>query len=179
MIRLFPITIAVIGISLILVSLYLPDYLEQRRIHPPHPYDAAPVRERAAPHIPPQSKAPITILPVAEEAAASLNAPTTTADEDLATLELLLTTYSRHNEGNPVGENDEITAALLGKNQKHIGYLKGSPSFVNTAGQLIDRWSTPYFFHQISANQTEIRSAGPDRKFHTADDLSRSADDSL
>jgi hypothetical protein len=36
---------------------------------------------------------------------------------------------------------------------------------------MIDRWGTPYFFHQISATSMEIHSAGPDRKMGTEDDI--------
>jgi hypothetical protein len=36
---------------------------------------------------------------------------------------------------------------------------------------LIDRWGTPYFFHALSGEHMEIHSAGPDRQFHSADDL--------
>ncbi|HMP73919.1 MAG TPA: type II secretion system protein GspG, partial [Kiritimatiellia bacterium] len=38
-------------------------------------------------------------------------------------------------------------------------------------GALLDPWGTPYFFHHLSRNRLEIRSAGPDREFHTDDDL--------
>ncbi len=42
---------------------------------------------------------------------------------------------------------------------------------VNDNGELVDRWGTPYFFHQISGADTEIRSAGPDKIMYTADDI--------
>jgi hypothetical protein len=41
---------------------------------------------------------------------------------------------------------------------------------VNAAGELTDRWGTPFFFHQVSKAQMEVRSAGPDRRMWTADD---------
>jgi hypothetical protein len=35
---------------------------------------------------------------------------------------------------------------------------------------MCDRWGTPYFFHQVSKTEMEIRSAGPDRRMWTGDD---------
>ena len=65
----------------------------------------------------------------------------------------------------------EIASALQGDNPKHINFLKQDGNRVNTKGELVDAWGTPYFFHQISGHEMEIRSAGPDRIMYTADDL--------
>jgi hypothetical protein len=74
--------------------------------------------------------------------------------------------------GNPVGNNAEITKALQGENPKHVNFLKSDDgNRVNAAGELVDVWGTPYFFHQLSGTQMEIHSAGPDRRMWTADDL--------
>jgi hypothetical protein len=73
--------------------------------------------------------------------------------------------------GNPVGTNPEITLALQGENPKHINFLKADGNRVNSQGELVDVWGTPYFFHQISGTEMEIRSAGPDRVMYTGDDL--------
>ncbi len=74
--------------------------------------------------------------------------------------------------GNPVGDNSEITAALNGKNPKQINFIDPSAGMrLNAKGELIDAWDTPYFFHQLSATDMEIHSAGPDRKLWTSDDL--------
>jgi hypothetical protein len=42
---------------------------------------------------------------------------------------------------------------------------------LNTRGELLDPWDTPYFFHHIAAQHLEVRSAGPDRTFYTDDDI--------
>jgi hypothetical protein len=70
-----------------------------------------------------------------------------------------------------VGTNAEITSALRGDNLKQVRVELPPTSKISEAGELTDQWSTPYFFHQLSARQMEIRSAGPDRKMWTEDDL--------
>ena len=42
---------------------------------------------------------------------------------------------------------------------------------INRRGELCDRWGTPFFFHAESAKQMSIRSAGPDKKMWTDDDV--------
>ena len=42
---------------------------------------------------------------------------------------------------------------------------------INSQGELIDPWGTPYFFHQLSGTEMEIHSAGPDKVMWTQDDL--------
>jgi hypothetical protein len=72
---------------------------------------------------------------------------------------------------NPVGTNAEIMKAIMGGNPK--GAKLGPPEgmTVSNYGELLDRWGTPYFFHQMSGSHTEIWSAGPDKKMGTNDDV--------
>ncbi len=80
--------------------------------------------------------------------------------------------YAARFGGNPVGNNEEITAALRGQNARGAVFLSSADGLrVNADGQTIDTWGTPYFFHQLSRTETEIRSAGPDRRMWTSDDL--------
>lgn len=80
--------------------------------------------------------------------------------------------YSSRFGGNPVGTNPEITAALNGKNPKQVVFLNPEDGMrINDRGELVDNWGTPFFFHQLSATEMEIHSAGPDRKMWTPDDL--------
>ncbi len=53
-------------------------------------------------------------------------------------INLMLRDFRTLTGGNPVGTNAEIMAAFMG-------------------------WGTPYVFHQLSRDQMEIRSAGPDK----------------
>lgn len=74
--------------------------------------------------------------------------------------------------GNPVGTNPEITKALNGDNPKHAKFVHPEDGLrINDRGELIDSWGTPFFFHQLSAREMEIHSAGPDRVMWTSDDL--------
>jgi hypothetical protein len=73
--------------------------------------------------------------------------------------------------GNPVGTNAEITSALFGDNLKQLSQPMPDGSRINGNGELCDPWGTPYFFHQQSAQKMEVRSAGPDLKLWTSDDI--------
>ncbi|HTQ50878.1 MAG TPA: hypothetical protein VMJ12_09210 [Candidatus Acidoferrales bacterium] len=78
--------------------------------------------------------------------------------------------------GNPVGTNPEFTKQLSGDNPKHINFISSEAGMrVNDNGELVDPWGTPYFFHQISGADTEIRSAGPDKVMYTSDDIVKEA----
>jgi len=160
-----------LGAALIAVSLFYEQLLPQKEASPAElAVPSSPIRP-APPRISPRPE--ITRLPIAKDAAISLGSTDATAEDDLSTLEVLLSEYARHHQGNPVGENVEITASLLGKNPSGAAYLEDHGPFLDSSKQLIDRWGTPYVFHQISAKQTEIRSAGPDRGLYTSDDLVR------
>ena len=76
----------------------------------------------------------------------------------------------------PLGANEEIAAALRGKNRAKLRSLPDEHRAFNAAGQLVDRWGTALFFHAQSRDRIDIRSAGPDRKMWTADDLHRTPD---
>ncbi len=72
---------------------------------------------------------------------------------------------------NPVGTNAEIMQSIMGENPR--GAMLGPPEgqSLNENKELLDRWGTPIFFHQLSADLMELRSAGPDRALWTDDDL--------
>jgi hypothetical protein len=104
--------------------------------------------------------------------AARLNAPGSTIAQDLDVLSQLFENWQSNfpGEGNPVGENAEITAALMGENRLEFALVPKGHRALNEKGELCDRWGTPFRFHQLSGTKMEIRSAGPDRKFATEDD---------
>jgi hypothetical protein len=98
-------------------------------------------------------------------------APTLAPDQAMEAVRLVIRNYGLRFKGNPVGNNAEITSALSGDNPHGVQFLDPDVHRVNERGELVDTWDTPYFFHQLSAERTEIHSAGPDRRLWTADDL--------
>ncbi len=73
--------------------------------------------------------------------------------------------------GNPTGTNAEITQTLNGGNPQGVRYLPQEHLRLNAQGELLDHYGSPYFFHQNSATQMEVRSAGPDKILWTQDDI--------
>ncbi len=71
----------------------------------------------------------------------------------------------------PLGENRETTAALTGQNPYRTRLLSPDSPWLNENQEFIDRWGTPLYFHAIGSKQVGIRSAGPDQKMWTSDDL--------
>lgn len=117
------------------------------------------------------SPADITELPVAVESLRLLDAAANVRD-DISVIQQLLEEYRRHHDGNPVGDNAEITAALSGANPNQLAYLSREVKpLINADGCLVDRWGHAYFFHANSGKQMEIISPGPDGILHTDDDL--------
>ncbi|MBK8038755.1 MAG: hypothetical protein IPK22_16740 [Verrucomicrobiaceae bacterium] len=83
---------------------------------------------------------------------------------------LNLRNYGQRFGGNPTGTNAEIVAALRGANPARANYLPQNAR-LNENGEVLDPWGTPWSFHSNSAFDTEVRSAGPDMKLHTPDDI--------
>ena len=107
-------------------------------------------------------------LPVEKRPAAVVPEPAQAAVEALARN---IRDYRDRFGGNPVGNNAEIVREMDGGNAKGAAYLPSDLKRLNGQGELIDEWGTPYFFHQESAKEIEIRSAGADRVLWTSDDI--------
>jgi hypothetical protein len=90
---------------------------------------------------------------------------------DIENIRLMLRDFRTRLGENPVGSNAEIMRAVMGGNAAQARLGPPSGQEVNEQGELVDRWGTPYFFHQLSKHEMEIRSAGPDRRMWTGDDL--------
>jgi hypothetical protein len=100
-----------------------------------------------------------------------LNSPGGDVRTDLRLVNRIFIAYRQAlHTGNPVGENAEITAALTGRNKIAFAFIPADNPAINSKGELCDRWGMPYFFHQLSGEKMEIRSAGPDRRLWTDDD---------
>lgn len=117
-------------------------------------------------------RAPMPIDPANMEKAERLNSPNSTVEDDLKIVNEFVELYRRAFGSNPVGLNEDITAALTGTaNPAQPGRLfpANSPAIRN--GQMVDRWGTPLWFHPESGTKMEIRSAGPDKNLFTPDDV--------
>ena len=102
-----------------------------------------------------------------------LNSPTADIRADLRIVNEVIQAFQTNfpRDGNPVGTNAEINAVLTGKNKLRLALIPPDHPAINQAGELCDRWGTPFFFHAESAKKMEIRSAGPDRKMWNDDDV--------
>lgn len=90
--------------------------------------------------------------------------------DDIIIIEQLLGHYRYVYKENPVGENFEIVEQLMGNNSMKIVFI-APESEALLEGNLVDRWDTPYFFHALSGQDMTVRSAGPDKKMWTDDDV--------
>lgn len=111
--------------------------------------------------------------PMVGRVGAGLNAADGSVQRDLAILQEVLAAWRANamGEGNPVGDNQDITATLTGRNRWGFSIIPPDHPAINDAGELCDRWGTPLFFHQLSGERMEIISLGPDRRKGTADDV--------
>jgi hypothetical protein len=134
--------------------------------HPAPPPESG---EQAGPVTPPPRTAALS-SPVVQE----MTAPNPDDPRPITLLENVRNAVIQYGSmfgGNPVGTNPEITKALNGGNPKQVNFIKPEAGMhINGNGELVDSWGTPFFFHQLSGTQ-EIRSAGPDQKMWTSDDL--------
>lgn len=71
----------------------------------------------------------------------------------------------------PIGGNADFAAALRGENANREIFLPAGHRVFSADGLILDRWGTPLIVHPQAWRQLELRSAGPDRIPHNADDL--------
>jgi len=94
-----------------------------------------------------------------------------TAMIELQKVRTMIASYHTLMGQNPVGTNAEIMKAIMGGNPRQATLGPPPGQTLDAKGELMDPWGTPYFFHQLSGDDMEIHSAGPDRIMWTADDL--------
>jgi hypothetical protein len=112
-----------------------------------------------------------TVTPVAIAEAVATPTPRRTPRSEVGELQLSLRDYRAAFGSNPVGNNAEVTRALLGENPRKAAFVEGTDVMLNEQGEMLDRWGRPYFFHAITGTFMEVRSAGPDGVLFTADDI--------
>jgi hypothetical protein len=172
--------------ALILAALALAGwwFTRPRAVEPlPKPAVIAPTINPTAssPAPAPMTSAPVAPVagstPVAADTGRSalldqINQPSGTIQSDLRLMHEVFAAWQTNfpRGGNPVGENAEITRALTGANPLNLVLVPRDHPAINRAGELTDRWGTPFRFHQLAGDRMEIRSAGPDRRFGNEDD---------
>jgi uncharacterized protein YhhL (DUF1145 family) len=105
--------------------------------------------------------------------------PAQTPQQDLTDISHVLGNFVLLVKGDqplPFGANEEVAAALRGKNRTQLRFLPDDAPCFNAKGQIVDRWQTPLFFHAEARDKIDIRSAGPDKQMWTADDIHRHYD---
>jgi hypothetical protein len=161
----------ILGISLLLVLLLAA--LGLALFYRTSPSPAAPRPSGKSPHIaesltPSGAPASSPAGGATQDAATESQRLAGEADLALVSVKGMLRDYRAQFAENPVGTNREITLALTGKNPGGAIFESAEAKIEN--GQLVDRWHHPYFFHQLSGTEMEIRSAGPDGVLWTEDD---------
>ena len=103
-----------------------------------------------------------------------LNAPDGDPAQDVITLHRILQQYQRVLHGQrstPIGDDIDLARALKGRNPMKQVFIPSTHPALSIDGHILDRWGTPYHLHPRGNGAFEVRSAGPDRKLYTEDDL--------
>ncbi len=110
----------------------------------------------------------------AESLLAGYGDPSTPPIDDLRKINRVATAYFsviKDSSRFPIGGNDDLSAALRGENANREVFVSANHPVFSKEGLLIDRWGSPLIVHPEAWRQLELRSAGPDRVPHNADDL--------
>ncbi|BCX48073.1 hypothetical protein HAHE_19810 [Haloferula helveola] len=101
-----------------------------------------------------------------------LNEKNRSAQDDLQVVEELIRSYLRYVGTVPEGGlNEEIVDGLRGNNPMKLIFVGKDHPKINEAGELLDRFGHPYYFHPVSRSEIEIRSAGSDGLLWSDDDV--------
>jgi hypothetical protein len=96
-----------------------------------------------------------------------------TAANDLSALADLTKTYLERPADParpPLGFNEDLARALTDQDALGDSAIPRNHPILRD-GQLIDRWGTPWQVQPLASDVIQLRSAGPDRKLYTPDDL--------
>ena len=99
-------------------------------------------------------------------------------NEDVDDLFYSLQKYKEYTGTYPFGNNADVVKALSGNNPQKVIVDVGRRKNVNSKGELVDPWGTPFRIY-FSGEGVLIRSAGPNKRFDdssvpNSDDIYRS-----
>jgi hypothetical protein len=124
---------------------------------------------------PPPTRSEIKLSPpAAESLLAGYGDPSTPPIDDLRKIHRVTTGYFsviKESGRFPIGGNEDLSAALRGENANGEVFVSARHPVFSKEGLLVDRWGSPLIVHPEAWRQLELRSAGPDRIPHNADDL--------
>lgn len=129
---------------------------------------AVAARPVGAPESPPSPAAS-----AADSAGARLLAADGSPREDLAALLDLVDTLLQTvpvMQRPPLGFDTDLARALADPDLMGEAALPPTHPVLRD-GRLVDRWGSPWLVHPLSSDVIQLRSAGPDRRLFTADDL--------
>lgn len=160
-------------IGLLILVLAIVWWYRRPATEPGQPGSSTATKSPPLPGMPKKAGEPAAAVDDSSHLADALNSPKTDIRSDLRVVAEVIDAYRTNfpRDGNPVGDNNEITAALTGHNKLGLALISPKHPAINKDGQLCDRWGTPFFFHADSGTKMEIRSAGPDRKMWNDDDV--------
>jgi len=106
--------------------------------------------------------------------AAELHLPDRTLQQDVDTLRQIIQQYFeaiQNRPGPPIGDDADLARVLKGRNPLKLIVVPTTHPIFSADGRMRDRFGTPYHIHARSRTAIDIRSAGPDRKLFTEDDV--------
>jgi hypothetical protein len=174
---------ALLGLVLVLILWPRPQSLPPPSTPPPAPSPpplatTPPSPPRVRPPAQPSQPAfhapdPRDLLPIPPHPdAVFFGSPAFPPEQEPERLHDLFRIYRERFGSFPSGENNaQLMNALRGNNPQRLGIFPLQHPRLDAEGNLLDAWGTPFFFHLLSRDELDIRSAGPDRQLYTPDDL--------
>lgn len=159
-----------LGILLILAACFAAFFVFQKKDEPARQVVSQDIQQVSPPTLFPAREA-TTESPLFswERLLAEDGSPT----EDRAALQEIVTNFLQSiptGSRPPLGPNEEFARAF--SDPEPMGEAAIPPTHPAIRdGEIIDRWGTPWFFHQESSGSVNVRSAGPDRRLFTPDDI--------
>jgi hypothetical protein len=93
------------------------------------------------------------------------------AQHDMLRIEWSIEAYHDEYRNYPTGDNAAVFSTLQGSNANRVVFLQVKPWQINSDGQFVDPWGTPYDISVSTNENLRIRSAGPNGRFGDSDDM--------